>query len=261
MGTHFGVSIKWLAVTCFEIRAEGVSVVTDPFVTDCESTDLTWEAIENCDIICLSHPHFDHITDIPPLLEKFHPLLLCGDQTAMPMVNWLGYNPSRTYPMYPNMELDFDTIKIRALYGRHTDQKKGYHELVESLGKYRICAEDPVINAMQGLGSMEYRNFFFTLPNGTKILLWGNDPTPEQTNLCKALQPDIAIIQRSSDPAGIQKKAEFAAAIGCKVLIPHHHDFKTPEKPETIELFREEFLKRVPEGIFLNPVHGQWMHL
>lgn len=261
MGTHFGVSIKWLAVTCFEIRAEGVSVVTDPFVTDCESTDLNWEAIENCDIICLSHPHFDHITDIPPLLEKFHPLLLCGDQTAMPMVNWLGYNPSRTYPMYPNMELDFDTIKIRALYGRHTDQKKGYHELVESLGKYRICAEDPVINAMQGLGSMEYRNFFFTLPNGTKILLWGNDPTPEQTNLCKALQPDIAIIQRSSDPAGIQKKAEFAAAIGCKVLIPHHMDFPAVSPPETIEAFKEAFLRLVPDGIFINPAHGAWIDL
>ena len=261
MGTHFGVSIKWLAVTCFEIRAEGVSVVTDPFVTDCDSTDLTWEAIENCDIICLSHPHFDHITDIPPLLEKFHPLLLCGDQTAMPMVNWLGYNPSRTYPMYPNMELDFDTIKIRALYGRHTDQKKGYHELVESLGKYRICAEDPVINAMQGLGSMEYRNFFFTLPNGTKILLWGNDPTAEQTNLCKALKPDIAIIQRSSDPAGIQKKAQFAAAIGCKVLIPHHHEFRNFDDSGIINALRDEYLKRVPDGTFISPKHGEWIHL
>ena len=91
MDKKFGVSIKWLSVTCFEIRCEGVTVVTDPFVTDADSTDLTWEAIENCDIICLSHAHFDHITAIPNLLEKYHPLLLCGDQTAMPLVQWLGY--------------------------------------------------------------------------------------------------------------------------------------------------------------------------
>ena len=113
MSRKFGVSIKWLSVTCFEIRCDGVTVVSDPFVTDCDSTELTWEAIENCDIVCLSHAHFDHITDIPKLLEKYHPLLLCGDQTAMPLVKWLGYNPTRVYPMYPNMELDFGTLTRR----------------------------------------------------------------------------------------------------------------------------------------------------
>ena len=261
MSEKFGVSIKWLSVTCFEIRANGVTVVSDPFVTDCESTDLTWEAIENCDIVCLSHAHFDHITDIPKLCEKFRPLLLCGDQTAMPMAKWLNYNSTRIYPMYPDMELDFDTIKIRALYGRHTDQNKGFLDLCESLTGYRICAEDAEINALQGIGSMEYRNFLLTLPNGTKILLWGNDPTPEQVNICKALQPDIAIIQRSSNLEGIKKKAEFAAAIGCKILIPHHMDFPVVNPPEIIETFKEEFLRLVPDGVFITPSHGQWIDL
>ena len=261
MDKKFGVSIKWLSVTCFEIHCEGVTVVTDPFVTDADSTDLTWEAIENCDIICLSHAHFDHITDIPNLLEKYHPLLLCGDQTAMPLVRWLGYNPTRTYPMYPNMELDFDTIKIRALYGRHTDQKKGFHDLCAELANYRWCAEDREINALQGIGSMEYRNYLFTLPNGTKILLWGNDPTPEQTNICKELKPDIAILQRSTEPDMIKKKAAFASAIGCKVLIPHHMDFPGVHSPEAIEAFRAEFLRLVPDGVFIDPAHGEWIHL
>ena len=261
MDHQFGVSIKWLSVTCFEIRCEGVTVVSDPFVTDCESTDLTWEAIENCDIICLSHPHFDHITDIPKLLEKYHPLLLCGEQSAMPLAKWLNYNPTRIYPMYPDMELDFDKIKIRALYGRHTDQNKGFNDLCAKLATYRICAEDAQINGMQGLGSMEYRNYLFTLPNGTTILLWGNDPTPEQINICKALKPDIAIIQRSNDSGMIKKKAEFAAAIGCKVLIPHHMDFPSISSPETIELFKEEFMRLGPNGVFISPSHGEWIDL
>ena len=77
MSNKFGVSIKWLSVSCFEIRCDGVTVVSDPFVTDCDNTDLTWEAIEKCDILCLTHAHFDHITDIPKLVEKYKPLLLC----------------------------------------------------------------------------------------------------------------------------------------------------------------------------------------
>lgn len=261
MNGKFGVSIKWLSVTCFEIRCGDVTVVSDPFVTDSESTSLTWEAIEQCDIICLSHAHFDHITDIPKLLDKFHPLLLCGDQTAMPLAKWLNYTPSRIYPMYPDMELDFDTVKIRALYGRHTDQHKGFNDLCAHLSTYPLCANDKEIDALQGVGSLDYRNFLFTLPNGTTILLWGNDPTPEQKNICKALKPDIAILQRSSDLEGVKQKARFAADIGCKVLIPHHTDFPSITPPEIVEAFKEEFLRLVPDGKFITPAHGEWIDL
>ena len=256
----FGVSIKWLSVTCFEIRCGDVTVVSDPFVTDCDSTNLTWEAIENCDILCLSHAHFDHITDIPALIKKFNPLLLCGDQTAMPLVKWLNCSPSRIYPMYPDMELDFDNIKVRALYGRHTEQHCGFDDLMSRISAYKQC-EDTEIMALQPVGSLEYRNFFFTLPNGTTILLWGNDPTPEQKNICKALHPDIALIQRSGDLESAKKKAEFAAEIGCKVVIPHHMDFPTVMLNWPLEHFKDEFLKMVPDGEFIIPEHGKWIEL
>ena len=257
----YGVSIRWMAVTSFEIRCNDLTVVTDPYITECPYADLTWESVENCDIICLSHAHWDHITDIPRLMKKFDSILLCGDQTAMPMAQWLNCRPSRVYPMYPNLELDFDSVKIKALYGRHTDLKNGFNDECDMLRTRPICQEDPGIGAVQPIGSFEYRNFLLTLPNGTKILIWGNDPTVEQRNICKALQPDIAIIQRSVKPEDIVKKAEFAAAIGCKVLIPHHHDFKAPEDPAVIAAFRDAFLRLVPDGTFIAPEHGKWMEL
>ncbi len=258
---NYGVSIKWLAVTAFEIRCNNLTVVTDPYITECAGTDLTWENVENCDIICLSHTHWDHVTDIPRLTEKFQPRILCGDQTAMPLAKWLNYTPSRIYPMYPDTELDFNDVKIRALYGRHTDLKQGFNDLCTRIEANEICVKDAGIASLQAIGSMEYRNFLFTLPNGTKILLWGNDPTIEQINLCKSLKPDIAIIQRSAQPESISKKAEFAAAIGCKVLIPHHHDFRGVDDPAYIEKLKEDFLSLVPDGIFITPEHGKWINL
>lgn len=258
---NYGVSIKWLAVSSFEICCNGLTVVTDPYITECAYTDLTWEDVENCHIICLSHAHWDHITDILRLVKKFDLIILCGDQTAMPMARWLNCRPSRIYPMYPNLELDFDSVKIKALYGRHTDLHNGFNDECEILNTRPICREYPGIAALQPIGSFEYRNFLLTLPNGTKLLFWGNDPTVEQRNLCKALQPDIAILQRSTAPEEIVKKAEFAAAIGCKVVIPHHQDFKAVDNPAAIEQFREAFLRRVPDGVFLIPEHGKWMDL
>lgn len=261
MCSKLGVSIKWLSVSCFEIRCDDVTVVNDPFVTDCDSTELTWEAIESCDILCLSHAHFDHIMNIPKLVEKFRPLLLCGDQTAMPLASWLNYSPTRIYPMTPNLELDFDKVKIRALFGRHSEQSAGFNDLRATLSKYRWCADDQQVNSMQGIGSMEYRNYLLTFPSGVKILLYGSDVTPEQINICKELKPDIAILQRSFSPAAIQKKAAFAAAIGCKVLIPHHMDYPVDTSPEQIAAHGEAFLKLVPDGMFINPQHGQWIDL
>lgn len=261
MEKSYGVSIKWLAVTGFEIRFNDTTVVTDPYITECVGTDLNWEAVENCDIICLGHAHWDHITDIPRLIEKYSPKILCGDQTAMPLARWLNYTPSYIYPMYPDTELDFGDVKIRALYGRHTNLKQGFNDLCARIESNEICLKDSGIAALQAIGSMEYRNFLFTMPNGTKILLWGNDPTPEQANLCKALKPDIAIIQRSTAPEQIAKKAKFAAAIGCRVLIPHHHDFRGVDDPSIIETFKNEFLRLVPDGVFVTPEHGKWISL
>lgn len=261
MENKYGVSIKWLAVSSFEIRCNNLTVVTDPYITDCVGTDLTWEAVENCDIICLGHAHWDHITDIPQLVQKYKPKILCGDQTAMPLAKWLNYAPTRIYPMYPDLELDFGDVKIRGLYGRHINLGKGFNDLCAYLDTNEHSLRDPGIAALQPIGCMEYRNYLFTLPNGTKILLWGNEPTIEQLNICKALQPDIAIIQRSVKPEQIAEKARFAAEIGCKVLIPHHHDFKGVDKPAIIETFKEEFLRLVPDGTFIAPEHGEWIHL
>jgi L-ascorbate metabolism protein UlaG (beta-lactamase superfamily) len=230
-----------LAVTSFEIRCNSLTIVTDPYITECVGTDLTYEAVENCDIICLGHAHWDHITDIPRLAEKFHPKILCGDQTAMPLAKWLNYIPTWIYPMYPDTELDFGDVKIRALYGRHTNLKKGFNDLCSYLDANEFSKKDPGIASLQAIGSFEYRNYLFTLPNGTKVLIWGSEPTVEQMKICQGLKPDIAIIQRSNDPAGAAKKAEFAAAIGCKVVIPHHHDFRGKDDPAIIETFKNEF--------------------
>ena len=263
MENHFGINIKWLSVACFEITDGNETIVSDPCVTESPLCDLTWENIEKCDFITLSHGHWDHITDIPRLIEKFHPLVLTGDQTAAPLARWTNYSPSRIYPMYPNMELDFDLVKIKALYGRHVDTGNGYNNQVEILATRPAVQADFGMNELQGYGSLEYRNFLYTFPNGTKILLWGNDPTPEQKNILKNEKPDIAILQYTKQAKDPEAMAILAREMGCKVLIPHHMDLKKTrsEYIPDIERFKEAFLWQVPNGEFICPVNGQWIEL
>lgn len=259
MGGH-ELSLRWLSVTCFEMKIGGMTIVTDPFVTDSPGTDLTADVIEGVDLILLTHAHWDHVTDIPLLMRRFEPKLLLGEFTAMPMAKWLNCSASRVYPMPHGLELDFDSVKVKALYGRHTD----LHEpIVDSA--YRVMSS-PLLSAkndndlreLQWWGMIEYRNFLITTRNGVRVLLWGNDPTIEQRNLLKNIRPDIALLQFSrQDP---MEMAAFASDIGTKVFIPHHMDLKLkPEEYEPrVEVLRKEFLKREPNAAFICPKHGQW---
>ena len=257
MEEKLGFRLKWLAVSSFEMEFGSTTVVSDPYITHCKGTDLTWEAVEKCNLITLSHAHWDHITDIPALLDKFNPRLLCGDKSMLPMAEWLNCKISRIYPMYPDTELDFGGVTVRALYGRHTELNSGYNTLTSRLidggvaDLVRDFPDDPYMPTMaplQGIGSLEYRNYLFTLPSGKTVFVWGGAPTIEQRNMFRGLNPDVAILQLSGyDPASV---AQMGADVGARVIIPHHMDLsKTPEEYlPRIEMLREEFKKRVPQG-------------
>lgn len=250
----YGISLKWLAVSCFEIRCGNLSIVTDPYITPCKGTDLTWKEVEQCDMILLSHTHTDHIADIPALTEQFRPLILCSDQSALPMAQWLNYTPTRVYPMYPDLELDFGDVKVRSLHGNHKARTEGYNDLMA-----RRSPASPYEVAKTG--SLVYRNYLLTLPNGTKLLFWGGDPNEEECNLLRELQPDIAIIQRSVKPDNIVQRAKFAADIGAKIVIPHHQDVYRADDPEILHMFTREFLSHAPDRTVILPEHGAWLHL
>ena len=261
MKNRYGIDIKWLSVTCFEMRFDESVVVSDPYITECEGTDLDYTAIEGCDIITVSHTHYDHVTDIPRLCAKFSPRIITGTMAAMPMARWLNYDPSIIYPTYPGLELDFGDVKIRTVYGRHKSMGKGLNDICDVLAQREICKVDRLLAEMQPIGSMEYCNYLFTAKNGVKILLWGSEPTVEQERLCRELAPDIAIIQRGKGDDAISARAAFAANIGAKVLIPHHQDTHAVDDPSIVERLGEEFLRLVPDGRFVAPVHGEWISL
>ena len=180
---------------------------------------------------------------------------------SLPLAKWLNCKASKIYPVCPNLELDFGDVKIKALFGRHKLQNGGFNDFTEYLENVDVCQKDKVMAQFQGIGSLEYRNFLVTTANGTKILVWGNDVTIEQINICKELKPDIAIIQRSSNEETHKQTAKFVKEIGCKVVIPHHHDFKKFDGDQCLIPLKEAIEKETPDVKFIFPKHGEWINL
>lgn len=253
----FGLRLKWLGCACFEMDFGGVTVVNDPWITDNGKTELTWENVEKCDYITLTHSHFDHITDIPALMRKFDAYLMCGEQTAMPLTMWADVSPMRVYPMNPNLELDMDGVKIKALYGRHSPLPGTAQERE---AKRNAGDSSQLMKDLARWGDLEYRNFLYTVPNGTKVLIWGNKiACPDQRNILRSERPDIAIVQVT----GANKAEDMAAIckeIGCKVVIPHHIDFPGDYSRQVAALGKA-LAEVAPEICYIIPRYNQWIIL
>jgi len=259
----YGLKAKWLSVASFEFVKDGHHIVTDPFITLNENSTCTWEDVEGCELMTLSHVHWDHITDIPVLMKKFPKApLLTGSLSALPLCTWGNLIPQDVFPMDSNLELDFDWVKVKALFGRHVAFGNTVNELESQLRRKPFV--DRAMGDMQILGTLEYRNFLFTFPDGVKLLVWGNDFTTIQKNIVKDLHVDIAVIQATKqlrDPDGF---VDFVKKSGAKVVIPHHMDLKKPYEeyiPELTEM-KNRIEKEVEGCTFLLPEnHGIWMDL
>ncbi len=252
-----------MPISCFEIQFDTTTVVTDPCVTyPCsvfpQGPQLSCENIDGCDIITLSHFHWDHVTDIPALMKKYSPIILSGLRTTEVLAEWLDCSPSPLYPMESNLELDFGEVKIKSLWGRHIDLCNTYHALEERFHNSIHVKNNPTTEKYHLLGSTEFRNYLFINREGKKLLIWGGKPSLVQQNMLQDLQPDIAIMQ-CGDPVAT---ANLAAVIGCKILIPHHLDmFKTQQEymPKVRQL-RQAFEQLIPDGQVFCLEHGKWNH-
>ena len=253
----FDIKLKWLGCACFEMDFGGLRIVSDPWIGKNEKTELTYEAVEKCDYIVLTHGHHDHIMDIPALVEKFKPCVLCGEGTATPLMAWANSNPMKMYPMTPNLELDFEAVKVQALFGRHTPFAGPFREREEFWANHRLCIDNELLRQLNMWGDFEYRNYLFTTPNGVKILLWGNTVSrPEERAVLRKIQPDIAIMQSTRQ----ENLAAMCKEMGCKVVIPHHIDYPK-DYTQLVEDLGESLAKIAPEIQYIVPQYNQWISL
>ena len=258
----YKLKIKWLGVASFELKKDGHHIITDPFITLNDNSPCTWENVDGCELITITHVHWDHITDIPVLMRKYgNPPLLTGTLSALPLCTWGNLCPQSVYPMDSNLELDFDWVKVKALFGRHVTNNLTVNEQEPQLRRKPFV--DRAMGDMQVLGSLEYRNFLFTFPDGVKLLVWGNDFLPIQKNIVKELKPDIALLQATKQLKDPEGYVDFVKASEAKVVIPHHMDLAKPydECKSELMAMKEKIETACPGTEFIMPDYGKWIEL
>jgi len=252
------ISIRWITVTCFEIKIGDKTVVIDPFIGLSPGTVATAEIIEGADIIAVTHTHWDHVTDIGYLMDKFNSKVIVGDLSAMDLARYLNRNAHYLYPVCHNTELDFGWVKIKALIGRHQNMRKSFITTATSFRDKPFYEQYQDLEPLGWFGTLEYRNYVITTPDNFKILIYGNTPSVEQVNMLKDIKPDLALLQLTRPIP--EEIAAFANDIGAKMVMPHHMDLaKNPEEYlPVVDEFCKAFSALRPGGIAINPEHSRW---
>ena len=259
--TSNGFKIRWISCACFEIELpNGRRIMTDPYITDSPFSTIDVNDIEGADYILLSHTHFDHVTDVGKLAEKFDSKVLVGSLSAYDLASHYDMNPNNIYAVSNGDVFEFDDCKIEVFFGKHINLPFSINEVGP------VMAEDQGYKNMEKVnsnGSLEFMNFLITLENNLTIFVWGGKVTDEQYHRFKLIKPNIALMQIPGNSKDDLSK--FIGHINPQIVIPHHHDsLRLPGPLGIIDVdqylsdLTEKMKKDAPNTLLLNSECGQW---
>jgi L-ascorbate metabolism protein UlaG (beta-lactamase superfamily) len=100
------VEITWLGHGTYQIRlTSGEVILIDPWIDGNPSFPLNY-FVERCDVILVTHAHFDHIHDVVPLAKEFSPQVVSIYETGLwlaskGVANTIGINKGGTVTVGP----------------------------------------------------------------------------------------------------------------------------------------------------------------
>lgn len=241
--------IKWLTNAAFELTVNNKLITIDPSVRGMMFKGFDESVYKKPDYIIVSHLHWDHISEIRYLYDKYKPVIISGNSGREQLLDYLDGNHADVYPAIVNIELDFGVFKVKPLYAIHRNLGKKLNEPVSEEKLQQLKALDSKMPEIQKMGTLEMTNYLLTLENGYRILIWGGEFGILQENMLRDVKPDLALVQFS--PTMPEKLMGIINAVKPKKIIPYHHDISLTVS-QWMPLL-ENFKKQCPyEFIILN---------
>lgn len=121
----------------------------------------------------------------------------------------------------------------------------------------RVCDPNTYINK----NTPPYYNYLLTLPDHTKILIWGGEASPECIRRAGHYDPDISIVQIPRE--GARAIADLYKAVGGKVIFPHHHEtiLDLEGGPDLISDMLDLVHREAPGTEVICPRKGVWYRI
>jgi L-ascorbate metabolism protein UlaG (beta-lactamase superfamily) len=114
------VSFTWLGHGTWKARsAKGKEILIDPWVMNNPATPTNLKTIDKCDLMLITHAHFDHIGDALEIARKAKPTIV----TIAELGSWLGSKGIDDQTIVAGNKgglLDIDGIKVTLVHAEHS---------------------------------------------------------------------------------------------------------------------------------------------
>ena len=120
MALNADVSFTWIGHGTWKARsAKGKELLIDPWVMGNPVAPEPLKTVDRCDLMLITHGHFDHIHDALEIARRTKPMVLCIVETG----NWLqskGVPGDSLIATNKGGTVDIDGIKVTLVHAEHS---------------------------------------------------------------------------------------------------------------------------------------------
>ena len=226
MGLGRDTTFTWYGHSCFEVRTPGGKVILlDPFFRNPRSP-RTADSIDRCDLMLVTHGHFDHMGDAVALASRLRPTWPCMHEMSLWLSRRLPGGSDAVIGMNKGGTVEAHGIKVTMTSAEH------------SAGDWNAGAETTLyLGAPAG--------FVIELENGFTVYFAGDtDAFGDMTIIAELYQPELAFLpiggHFTMGPKGAALAAEY---LSVQHVVPIHYG-TFPKLAGTPDELRRELAAR-----------------
>ncbi len=114
------VSFTWVGHGTWKARsATGKEILIDPWVMNNPAAPETLKTVDKCDLMLITHGHFDHIHDAVEIARRTKPTIVTNHEIGV----WLGskgLDGEKIVGTNKGGTVDIDGIKVQLVHAEHT---------------------------------------------------------------------------------------------------------------------------------------------
>jgi L-ascorbate metabolism protein UlaG (beta-lactamase superfamily) len=206
MGLPSDTRITWNGHSCFEIETPGGSVVVlDPWYSNPTSTRAA-DALQRCDVLLVSHGHFDHLGEARAIASRLRPAWPCIHELSLWLARQLPGGADQVIGMNKGGTVEVAGLKVTMTTADHSagDWNAG--------GETTLYLGDPV-------------GFVIELETGARMYFAGDTRAFSDMSLIRELwAPEVAFLPIGGHyTMGPEEAALAVGFLGVSDVIPMHY--------------------------------------
>jgi len=250
-------TFQWLGTAGFKIVHNGRVLLIDPFLDSRAQNARPVQPLRVADVsdaeeIFITHGHFDHLADVPAIVEASGADVYCSS-IAADTLERKGVPTRRIRRLAGDDTLPFDDFKIEVFPSNHIifDARL----IMRTAPRVLRLSNAGLLKDMRGMPSGPALIYWFDFGDVTVIHMGSLGLKPHEVEFLEMPSADILMLPLQGHSRICTRAAYLTATIRPRAVIPQHFDDFFPPVSQWVELmpFAAMVEKLAPECLYYQP--------